>query len=493
MPARISSKAVAAFVRRALSAARFDRRGNVAITFALAIIPMIALMGLGLDYYRKLSNKARLDAAADAAALAAISAAQSYVNNNTSQSGTALTNGAIAAGQAQGVLAFNANAGTSENAVSLDASSPSVVLTRVKGTQTFNAAVTYSAKMPASFGGLVGVNTLNVGGSSSSSLTMGKYLDFYLVLDVSGSMGIPTAISDQTLLAKNNPDNSQYKTTYPTGCQFACHYPGSGGFQYTRTAGINLRVDTVGQAVQALLATAGATQTLKNQYRVGLYPFIVDAIEAAPLSSCLGQSSTGLSTCSYPTPANSVYSVAGNLANYLDQGAWTGSTINNGMGSGGTHFENLWTDVKPFLQPVGDGTSATSPQPFILLVTDGMDNNQTDTPATAKTGIQWTGSQPKPPSVTFCTNAKAAGYTVAVIYVPYIAISPPNASFAGGEDTAANNAIPSLPGLLGAGTPPQTPSCASPGYFFTADSAASINGAMQAIFAQATAQARLTH
>jgi hypothetical protein len=161
------------------------------------------------------------------------------------------------------------------------------------------------------------------------------------------------------------------------------------------------------------------------------------------------------------------------------------------MGSGGTHFDNLWTDVKPFLQPVGDGTSATSSQPFIVLVTDGMDNNQTDTPATAKTGIQWTGSQPKPPSVTFCTNAKAAGYTVAVIYVPYTKILP--SAGVGAEVNTANNAIASLPGLLGGGTPPQTPSCASPGYYFTADTAASINGAMQAIFAQATAQARLTH
>lgn len=457
-------------IRRSIGAMGFDRRGNVAMMFGLMAVPLIALMGLGIDFYKGLSDKARLDAAADAAALAAISTAQAYINNNSqTQTDPTLTNNAIAAGEAQAIKAFAANAGTVQLVVP---TVPTVTMTRPPGSQTFNATVTYSGQTPTSFGGLVGVNTLNISGTSSSSLTMGKYLDFYLVLDVSGSMGLPTTSADQTYLAKWNPDNASYVKTYPTGCAFACHFPGNQGFQYTRQSttdypnGIPLRVDTVGSAVQGLLATAANTETLKNQYRIGIYPFIVDAIQAAPLSSDF-------------TAANAV---GANFANYLDQG-----TANGGMGSGGTHFENLWKDMQPYLSTVGTGASATSPQPFIFLVTDGADNNQVYTPASNS----WTGSQPQLPSQTFCTNAKNAGYTVSVLYIPYVQIEPPNPTFAGDEDDKVNAIIPSIPGVLGG--PPQLQGCASPGFYFEASTPQDINNAIQAMFAMALAAARLTN
>jgi hypothetical protein len=50
---------------------------------------------------------------------------------------------------------------------------------------------------------------------------MGNYLDFYLLLDVSGSMGLATTTAGQTQLAAINPDN---KNVYPGGCVFACHF-----------------------------------------------------------------------------------------------------------------------------------------------------------------------------------------------------------------------------------------------------------------------------
>jgi Flp pilus assembly protein TadG len=436
-----------------------NRRGNVAVMFALMALPLVALLGLGIDYYKELSDKARLDAAADAAALAAISAAQQYINNySQTQVDPTLTNNAILAGKAQAIKAFYANAGTVELAA--PATPIPNVIRDPLNVQTLTATVTYTAQTATSFGGIVGVNSLNISGSSSSSLTMGKYLDFYLLLDVSGSMGIPTTVAGQNLLAQNNPDNAQYKTTYPTGCNFACHFSGNLGFQYTRTSNIALRVDSVGSAVQSLLATAKQTMTLSNQYRVGIYPFIVDAIQAAALSSNFTNANT----------------VAGTFANYLDQG-----TTNSGMGSGGTHFETLWKDLSPYLKGVGNGSGATSPQPFIFLVTDGADNNQVYTPSTAS----WTGSQPQLPSLTFCSSAKSAGYTVSVLYIPYVPIQNPNPTFAGDEDDKVNAIVPSIPGTL--------QSCASPGFFFTADTPANITNAMQAMFAQALQAARLTN
>ena len=166
-------------------ALRRDRRGNVAMMFALMALPLVALMGLGIDYYKGLSDKSRLDAASDAASMAAISAAQQYISaNSQTQTDPTLTNNAEAAGVAQARKAFMANAGTVELAAP---TTPQISVTRSPGTQTLAATVTYAAQTPTSFGGIVGVNTLNIGGTSTASLTMGKYLDFYLLLDVSGS------------------------------------------------------------------------------------------------------------------------------------------------------------------------------------------------------------------------------------------------------------------------------------------------------------------
>jgi hypothetical protein len=163
--------------------------------------------------------------------------------------------------------------------------------------------------------------------------------------------------------------------------------------------------------------------------------------------------------------------VASNLANLLDQG-----TSNNGMGSGGTHFENLESDMTPYLKGSGDGSSALTPRAFIFMVTDGMDNNQTYSP--------FSGSQPQLPNLSFCTAAKNAGYTVSVLYIPYVKLTSSTPSTAG-ETATVNNLAPSISASL--------QSCASPNFFYTANSAADINNAMQAMFAQALQFARLTN
>jgi hypothetical protein len=335
---------------------------------------------------------------------------------------------------------------------------PVINLTRSRGSQVLDATVTYATQTPANFGALIGVKTLDIQGTAASTLSIAKYLDFYLVLDVSGSMGIPTTAAGQDQLALVNPDNSRYTSSYPTGCNFACHFSGYSGFNYARSHNIPLRLDSVGAAAQALLSTVQQTTTVANQYRVGIYPFINDAIQAAPLSSNFTTADT----------------VAGSLANYIDNG-----TSNGGMYSGGTHFDTLWNDLKPYFKTAGDGSSSTSTLPFIFLVTDGMDDQETYVSGT------WSPPYPQVPSLTLCSNAKAAGYTVAVLYIPYVPIQNPNSSFWYNEDGKVNAVIPSVPAAM--------QSCASPGFFFTANSPADITNAMKTMFADALQAARLTN
>ena len=428
--------------------------GGTAVVFALCLLPTIGVVGLGIDYMQALSYKRRLDAAADSSALAAISAAQTYYNaNNGSMTDSAVTSGAIAAGNAQGLRAFKVN---SSGAYSLLTATPAVTVTR--SLQTFTSSVNYTAQMATSFGKLFGTPKFNLGLTTGSTLTMGSYIDFYLMLDVSGSMGLPTSNDGQTALAAINPDQ---KDQYPSGCVFACHYSGYKGYGLAKSNNIKLRVDSVASAVTNLISTANSTKTLTNQFRIGVYPFIVDAMQAAPLSTDFTQATQ----------------VANNLAaNYLDTGT------NSTMGAGGTHFENVFPDVVQYFKGSGAGTSAQAPKAFVFLVTDGMDNAQT------YTNSNFSGSSPgEPNNFGYCQYAQGQGVTIAILYIPYVPIQNPNHSFANDEDGKVNNIISNVSQPI----PIDLKNCATPGYFFTANSDADINNAMQTMFAQALQAARL--
>lgn len=91
---------------------RADRRGTVAIIVGLSIMALVGTAGLGVDVYNALAAKSRLDLASDTAAIAAINTAQSYITaNSANQTDPALTNNAMAAGEAQAQRCSNPTRG----------------------------------------------------------------------------------------------------------------------------------------------------------------------------------------------------------------------------------------------------------------------------------------------------------------------------------------------------------------------------------------------
>ncbi|WP_158815804.1 pilus assembly protein TadG-related protein [Methylocapsa sp. S129] len=543
------------FLGRRAGAARRDRRGNVAITFALMAIPLIVMMGVGLDFYRKLSYKARLDAAADAAAIAAINTTQAFLTApGQTLTGSALTNAAYAAGQAQGVNVFKANVGAV--ATDLTLASPQVtVALSPSDSLVINATVTYSAQAPTVVGGLVGISTLQIAGQSQSSLSQGAYENFYLMLDVSGSMGLPTASADQDTLKANNPDDyvnsgiSEVQgnyVAYPNNtCAFACHFNAASGdgnyamrsFAYAESHGLKLRVDSLASAVLNLInyANTPGLATKPNQYQLGIYPFINHAVPAVPLAampqsgsaavnmftpvtttsafintlvptgSTIPANTTTRSTTPLTITTTTTYTTTTSpfASTYLDNGAGSVPDINGKMlsiGSGGTHFENLWGDMK-LPNITGAPGTAASPQGYIFIVTDGADN--------AQTYPNFTGSQPQLPNAngvvgaaaasgpyaqpSFCSQAKAYGYTVAVLLIPYVPITPASTSFGSESINVDDIATPTTLTPTGVSPIEQTmTNCASPGFFAKADSDADISAAIVQLFQQSVASARLT-
>jgi Flp pilus assembly protein TadG len=530
-----------------------DKSGNVAFIFALICIPVVSVVGCAVDYSMATRMRVKLQAAADAASVASISQKSPGFIQAAAMTG----NGTVSVGITDADNVFDGNMSAITGYSNLTRSS---VVTKT-GIQ-LSSTVQFSAQVPVTFMKVLGYQNLTIGGTSTSSASLPPYLDFYLALDVSGSMGLPSTAAEQARLAAVNPDNY---VQYPTGCTLACHfspqnsactdsgtqgYPtnnyclgyvisrlsqsgytnllqtktsnpkrqqlpssivngvspytinpglpnsltapipyGGGGLNAVSscpTAGtdacIQLRLDAVGFALNAtqsangtdgLFAVAQKSESVTNQFRIGLYPFIESLYAYFPLTSSINGSPTNSSTINY---------AAANLATLLD------TNVNSNLGSGGTHIDVAMNSMNATITSVGDGSSPTSTQPYVFLITDGAQDPQMK-------GVPnggWSGSNhatvlndPSNSYPNICQTIKNRNIIISVLYIPYQPISPVNSSFANDEDDAANNNIPNIP--------PSLQACASPGFFYTANAPADITAALNQMFSHALSVARITN
>ena len=200
-------------VNRLMRRFRNDQRGNLAVIFAIACVPLISAIGCAIDYTEAVRIKSKLQSAADAAAVAAIS----QQSSGWLAASLMTTNGEVTAGENDARNVFNGNI---TNFLSLF-NGQTVTATVTKTGANLTLVVSFSANVPVTFMKVVGFTQLTVTGSSSASSSLPLYLDFYLTLDVSGSMGLPSTTAEQARLNGVNPDNFGQ---YPTGCTLACHF-----------------------------------------------------------------------------------------------------------------------------------------------------------------------------------------------------------------------------------------------------------------------------
>ncbi len=159
---------------------RFQRQrsGNVAITFALAVIPILAFVGAAIDYSRANALKVQLQDALDSTALMVSKNAASETSNALQTSAQTYFNALFTNAQAQNV----------QFTVSYSTSGGSSVV------------VNASAGMPTVFMNILGFKTLTVTGSSTAKWGSVR-LRVALVLDNTGSMadnGKMTALQTAT-------------------------------------------------------------------------------------------------------------------------------------------------------------------------------------------------------------------------------------------------------------------------------------------------------
>ena len=118
--------------------------------------------------------------------------------------------GAVSGGSTYAANFFSANLPAGYTSVS-----PTATVT-LNGT-TITAAVSFSTTVSTYFMGILGYPNITIASSSTASYSLPTYINFYLMLDVSGSMSFPSTAAEQARLMAVNPDNLQGKPWLSTG------------------------------------------------------------------------------------------------------------------------------------------------------------------------------------------------------------------------------------------------------------------------------------
>jgi Flp pilus assembly protein TadG/cytochrome c5 len=185
-----------------------NRRGNVAMMYALVGPILVFGGGAAIDYGRAAQIRTKLNAAADAAALAALT--------------PAMLQQSAAVAQAASVSMFN---GLTDGISDLTAKATQVTVTVTVGAAslTRNVAVSYSTSVNTIFAQVLGVSTLPVQGFSEASAQAPPNIDFYVLLDNSPSMALPATQAGITQMQNLTPDETLMTDDGSGGCAFACH------------------------------------------------------------------------------------------------------------------------------------------------------------------------------------------------------------------------------------------------------------------------------
>ncbi|MDB5674032.1 MAG: hypothetical protein JWM65_1014 [Sphingomonas bacterium] len=460
---------------------RRDRRGNVLMIVGLSIIPLTFSAGMAIDYSRAMRLQTKLNAAADAAALAAVT--RPMMNQSSNVACATAKNMFVGETTALSGLNINTNDTTQLAITVTDSASPngtgtistcSASSSATTASYSRKATVTYHGTSQNAFGGILGLSTLAIHGSSTAYSAVAPNIDFYVMIDTSPSMLLPATSAGLASM-----------TSATGGCAFACHQTSTSSsdpgntprvngvywdyYQVARNANIVLRTDLVSGAVQDL--TSLATTTAQNNhavYRMGLSDFDYTYRQL------------------WPTSAMNGYNVDGNLSNvsshvgdaqvvtYCTNNSRACGVGDNDTGSNYTAAFSGATASMPLASGYGTNNNGDTPQAMLFIITDGMRDE-------LYSGSRYLGPIP----TSQCAAIKARGIRIAILDTQYL---PTSAS----DSWSISNVKTPYLSPTDTITPALT-SCASPGLFYQVTTDGDISSALGTLFQKAVASARLTN
>jgi Flp pilus assembly protein TadG len=467
-----------------------DRRGNVAVIAALCAPLMMLMVGAAIDYGYALNINQRLNEAADTAVLSAISPS-------------------IAQGAGSYAKAYNGGHGPMYNVAinTFNTNTSSIALNVTKAANitqninnnasTYTATITYSTSVPTFFAGLVGISSIPISGHAQATTSPLTFIRYYILLDISQSMGIAASQTEMQELYQRIAQYGQ-GTGGEAGCVFGCHVQGTlangqpqaypnEDYAHYLSPYINLRIDSANTAIDDIVNTAISDENATTpNISIGLY-----TMTGYPSATITPVFPTNQTT---PTSTNNVkWQATTNLS------PWKSVSVDLGPndigGEGDSDLTNELNNFAASLPAQGTGASAASPLNYVFLITDGVvdTSNPSCTYGHCMAALQ----------ANACNALKQVA-TVGVIYTTYLPIysdpsNPANNPTTGPFENdyytlvfntanAANNNISIQNQLL-----PNLTACAtSSNYFFQASYGSDIVAAMQALFATSLQSVRLT-
>jgi len=422
-----------------------DRNGNFGLLTALLLVPVIGVAGLALDINDALTVRTTLQAAADAAALAAVAETSAGVTEAMQMQ----SDGRLSAAIEDAKKVFLGHAKMSEY-YQLTKFDVDVVK---NGTQ-LKAVFTFNATVPTTLARILGQSGTTVSGQSEAVFQTDTFRDFYLLLDNTPSMGVGATPADVDRMVANTGDQ----------CAFACHIVKDGVedknsyYNLAKKLGVTIRIDVVAKATAALMDTAKNSRKSANQFRMAVYTFGEKAedtklLEVSSLTDDLDQ----------------VQAKASKIG--LMSIPWQGYDNDQQ-----TDFDRALKNVGALMGTAGNGSSAGNPEKIVFFVSDGVgDAYKPGTCTKPTTG----GRCQEPIDITQCSALKQKGYRIAVLYTTYLPL--PTNSWYKKWIMPFQNQIPT-----------RMEACASPGLYFEVSPSQGISAAMNALFLKIITTPRLT-
>lgn len=418
-----------------------SKNGHFGIMTALLAVPMIACVGIAVDYTYALERREAYQNAADAAAVGVLSQKSSTMAAALAMSG----DGEVALGAEEALKLFNAQLTPAEQALV-----ENVGISVARQSTDIVSKVNFTLNVPTSFLSIINVSKIDVTGSSSAVSPDNHFVDFHILIDNTPSMGVAATEAGIETMEKNTSDT----------CAFACHTTDTTNNYYTlaKSLGVKMRIDVVRQATQTLTDTAAATRVSDEQFRMAVYTFGAKA------------ETMGLTTIS--TPSTDLAAVK-TMANAVDLMTIPYQGYNNDQT---TSFDLALKNIKSIVGNGGKGSSKTDREKVLFLVADGVGDSAKSSGCTKQT----TGTRCQEPIDTkFCTPIKAQGVKIAVLYTTYLPL-PKNDWY--------NYWIKPFQAEIAT----KMKECASDGLYFEVGLGSDLSAAMNALFYKIAGKPRIT-
>jgi Flp pilus assembly protein TadG len=464
-----------------------NRKANVAITFALAMIPMVYLTGMSIDYVSATRKQAKLNAIADSAVLAALTPAM------LQQTLKPVPPATTPAPQQAAENFFNAQVSSISGLTNGTSVTVTVTDTTSGAGTARTATLAYTAQSQNSFPGVLNLSSITLAGTSTATASLPTNIDFYLLLDNSGSMAIPaTSAGINTML-----NNTIGQETAGVGCAFACHQadgaainpPNAGNidnYQLAKNLGVTTRIQLVGNAATQLAQTASQVASVnKATYRMGLYTF----------NTYNNNTQANMQVVALTSNLSKIQSLPSGTIDVMEVYKNNNITQSNQNFDTDTDFDSAMSVMNTIMPPPGTGLSGSTPQEVLLIVTDGVDDSFESNLPSSCTGsvVPSQNNRCMEPfntssSTSWCTSIKNAGIRIAVLYTVYLPMTSDGwyntyiAPVQQWNNPAGNDAFAT-----------SMQNCASPGLYASVTTDGDIAAALNTLFQEAVQSAHLTH